>query len=162
MQTFSTSSNNNYEFEKMLKEKEALQEEKRKVFKKRFKIFLIIFIIISFIALCIYGISKIPKSVLMSEDNYEIYSLEVDNDNSAYLNITYIDTDASNKICQKSMYHDDIFKIIHLSNDKKNYVTVQKYGHDEKVKKRKITKFYITEETYKELSKNFEWDGKSN
>lgn len=165
MKTFSSSNTSNFnnntpEFDKMLKEKELLKEEKKEAFKKRLKYFIIFLIIALSLAFIVFLIKKIPRNELMCPpETFEVYDLNYDNDDG-YISLTYIDTEANNKICQKRIYNGDVFKMIHLSEI--DSVTVEKYGHDGKVKKRKITQFNITDETYKTLSEQCGWKGQNN
>ncbi len=150
-------------FEKILKEKEALRTTKKQLFYKRLKMFMNIFITISITISIIFGIvhliKKIPKNELMETKIFEIYNLDISDDP---MYITYIDKDEDNKICKDCQSSSEALYKIHLSEDDNDYVTVEKWGNNGKVKKRKITQILLTEKTYDELSKKYKWENATN
>ena len=118
--------------------------------KKYFSIFLSIFISLSIIFGIIQFIRFTPTKELISTETYDIYEITT-KDQTIYF--TFIDD------CQKinKMYypHQRIFRMLYLGE--KNQVTIEKWEYNGKVKKTKVTKFYLDEKTYKKFSQEFKW-----
>lgn len=126
--------------------------------KKRWlKIFIIIFITTSIILSIRQCCKSMPDLKVLSTKTYDIYELTI-TDNSNYIYYSYIDE--NNKINKDYNSDDNILKVLYLGD--KNQITVENLGYDKEITKVRLIKFYVDEQTYKELSKIYEWDTEYN
>lgn len=118
---------------------------------KLLKIILPIFIVLTVILLILLLIKSLPDKELISTKTYEIYELYP---GDVYIYYTFIDENS--KINKDSETNKSILRKIYLGD--KNQITVENLGYNGKISKVKLIKFYVTDETYKELSEKFEWE----
>lgn len=114
-------------------------------------ILFIITILLSVICiLCIEIKSLIPEKVLISTNTYDIYELVPYDDSIGF---SYINEE--NQIINDNYHNETFSEQIYMSEN--NQVTVEYWGYNGNVSDTKITKFHLTEDTYKEFSGKYGW-----
>lgn len=125
---------------------------------KKLIVILIIFIILSLVIATVQIIRSIPKKELISTKTYDIYELIGAKYDSYYENwfLHYSYIDEQNKINKRKVSEHTLLHKIYLSD--KNQVTFEYWGRNGNISEENLTKFYVTDEIYKEISKKLAWD----
>lgn len=169
MQQFENKSNNNNN-DTVFSERQELIEKKRK--ERNQKIKNVIMKIIPFVAVIVAIViivnlimiaHKHFKKELMATKEFELFDIRIDTDNDRlYYSFLYSYEDEKNKLEKDYNTDSYILSELYLSDNDKNYVVVEIWGRQGKVKKKKITKFYFTEEQYKKMHDKFDWKKDTN
>lgn len=169
MQQFENKSDSN-DATTVFSEREELIEKKRKVrnekikeiLKKVFPFFITIVAIVIIVNLFIIA-HKHFKKELMATEEFELFDIKIDaDDNRLYYSYLYSYQDEKNKLEKDSHSDYHILSNLYISDDDRNYVVVEIWGRQGKVKKKKITKYYFSEEQYKKMYDKFEWKEDTN